>query len=95
MKTKLQEWQYKLNEKGGTCDKCHRQTDYLTVDHIVPYNWIVDVGLKKESADDDWNFQSLCRPCNKLKGAMWDFTDPRTIENLRRYVDKIQQFFSA
>ncbi len=89
----LFEWQKKANELGGTCHKCSRKTDYLTVDHIVPASFIVMLGLKEESYDDDWNFQLLCRACNKLKGNLFDFTNPKTFENLKRYVNITQEFY--
>lgn len=92
--TKLRELQQTANTNGGVCGKCTRKTDYLTVDHIVPYSFIFGLGLQEESQNHDWNFQLLCRPCNVLKGAKWDFTDPRTIQNLKRYVELTEQYYS-
>lgn len=92
-KTKLYEWQQKANALGGACAKCGRKTDYLTVDHIVPDSFIQALGLRLEAYDHDWNFQLLCRACNKLKGNLFDFTEARTMENLKRYVDLAERYY--
>lgn len=82
------------NNEGGICDKCGRKTDYLTVDHIIPYSFVFEMGLRNEQFDHDWNFQLLCRPCNRLKGATFDFTDKRTVPNLKRYVELAEEYYS-
>lgn len=84
----------KQAQDGGKCAKCERQTEYLTVDHIIPFALIHDWGLQEESYDHDWNFQLLCRACNRLKANKFDFTDPRTITNLDRYVQIIKEYYS-
>ena len=93
--SKLWELQQKANNGGGDCEKCKRRTDYLTIDHIIPISYIIQFGLKIESQEHDWNMQLLCRPCNKLKGGMLDYTDSRTFPNLRRYVDLAEQFYKV
>lgn len=92
--TKLAEWQTRLNEYGGKCDKCGHITDYLTVDHIIPLSFIYSLDLKSESLEHDWNFQGLCRACNKLKGNDFDFTDQRTFKLIRKYVDMAEEKFN-
>ena len=81
------------DENGGVCVKCGKHTDNLTVDHIVPYQLIFDLGLRDVQYDHDWNFQLLCRACNRLKGGGFDFTDARTVPNLRKYVDLAAEFY--
>lgn len=92
--SKLYEWQQKANSLGGKCQKCGKKTDYLTVDHIIPFAFLEMLGIRHESYDDEWNYQLLCRACNKLKGAMFDFTNPKTIENLKKYVVFVEDFYS-
>jgi 5-methylcytosine-specific restriction endonuclease McrA len=91
--TRLYEFQQKAHNGGGSCEKCGRKTDYLTVDHIVPLSFIDALGLKELSYNHDWNFQLLCRACNKLKGTVFDFTNPRTLPNLKRYVAEVENFY--
>lgn len=93
--TKYQELLQKL--QGGImmkCAKCGRETENLSIDHIVPYAFVVEMGLRDEGYDHDWNFQVLCRPCNRLKAASFDFTDPRTLVNLKRYVALAEQYYA-
>lgn len=94
--TKYQELFKEL--QGGVpmkCTSCGKTTENLSIDHIVPYAFIVDIGLQMEQYDHDWNFQVLCRPCNRLKGSKWDFTDPRTMINLKRYVEMAEEYYKS
>lgn len=77
------------------CAKCGRETENLSIDHIVPFAFLNDIGLGRAQYDDDWNFQVLCRPCNRLKAARWDFGDPRTMENLKRYVALAEEYYKS
>lgn len=74
------------------CEKCKRLV-WCTVDHIIPHFFIDSVGLRVEGYDHKWNFQYLCRPCQTLKGARFDFTDPRTMRNLQMYLDILKRVY--
>lgn len=85
-KSKLWEWQQKCSN-GGECEKCKRMVGYLTVDHLVPQSFILCLDNGRELAiNDEDNFQKLCQPCNKMKGAAWDFTNRKTITLLEKYL---------
>lgn len=86
-KSKLWQWQQECLV-GGQCEKCNRVVSYLTVDHIVPMSFVLCLDNGKNLAhSDEENFQKLCQPCNKMKGASWDFTDSRVIELLNKYTE--------
>jgi len=85
-KSKLWELQ-QANQNGGECVKCKRMVGYLTVDHIVPASFVMCLDNGKYLAvNDEENFQMLCQPCNKMKGASWDFTNSATIKLLVKYL---------
>lgn len=44
---------------GHRCRSCGSSRD-LSIDHIHPFS--------KGGCDEDWNLQTLCRPCNSRKG---------------------------
>lgn len=86
--SKLWQWQQDC-QNGGICQKCGRDVSYLTVDHIIPQSFVLCLDDGKNLAiNDEDNFQKLCQPCNKMKGASWDFTDKRTIELLKKYIQR-------
>lgn len=93
--SKLRELQKQVNNGGGECARCGKKTDYLTVDHVVPLAIVLLLLPKEESMDDDWNFQAVCRPCNSLKASRLDFNDFRTIPNLKRYIEKAEQYYKS
>ncbi len=94
--TKYQELLEQLQQGVSMpCAKCSRITENLSIDHIVPYAFVFDIGLGSMQYDHDWNFQVLCRPCNRLKAAKWDFGDPRTMVNLKRYVQMAEDYYNA
>jgi 5-methylcytosine-specific restriction endonuclease McrA len=90
--TKLKEYQDRCRKEAIPCAMCKREA-WTTVDHIVPHAFIEMLGMKVEAYDHDWNFQFLCRACNTLKKASLNFTDPRTIENLKRYVALAEEIY--
>lgn len=90
--TKLREMQEELKKGPRVCDGCSSLRQ-LTVDHIVPVHFIEMLGLKYESINDDWNFEALCHACQHRKNMRLDFTNPKTIPNLRRYIDLAESFY--
>lgn len=87
----LHVWQIR-SRTPGPCGRCGRISEYLTVDHIIPMSFLQTVGLGAEIGyTDNDNFQLLCRTCNTLKGNRFDFSDPRTMANLKRYVILLEQ----
>ena len=90
--TELHKWRERATQEDLPCRKCGR-VGLMTLDHIVPISFIQQLGLREEAYDDDWNFQYLCRACNLLKGSQLDYNNPKTIENIRRYVDLAEQTY--
>ena len=87
MKSKLYQWQTEA-QKGGICEKCGRIVEYLTVDHIVPQSFVLCLDNGKWLyMNDETNFQFLCQPCNKMKGASWDFTNKTMVAKLKQYLE--------
>jgi 5-methylcytosine-specific restriction endonuclease McrA len=86
-KSLLWQLQAQCQEKGGICAKCKREVNILTVDHIIPQSFTLSLDNGRWISNNDAeNFQLLCQPCNKMKGASWDFTDDRTIKLLMKYL---------
>lgn len=90
--TKLHEWRQKAFKEDLPCAKCGR-VGLMTIDHIVPHMFIDAFGLKLEAYDHDWNFQFLCRACNSLKRSQLDFANPKTFENLEKYIQLAKEFY--
>lgn len=84
-KTKLYEWQEKAKE-GGICQKCLRHMQ-LTVDHIVPISFLLDIDDGQEIGyEDEENFELVCERCNKFKGNRLDFLNPKTAQLILKYI---------
>lgn len=84
--SKLWIWQQECHN-GGICSKCGRTVGWLTVDHIIPISFVFCLDNGKDIANnDEENFQKLCQPCNQMKKNNFDFTDPRTIALLKKYL---------
>ena len=94
-KTKLFEWQKKLKDKEAKCSRCGRNY-YLTVDHIVPQNLLLQLNLVDEIYNWEENFEIVCGACNKFKGGMLDLANPKTIplleEALKRAKLQIEEY---
>lgn len=79
-----------LAERDGLkCRRCGK-TENLTVDHIVPKVILSDMGVsEKEKYADYDNMEILCKVCNTFKGRRLDFSDPRTKEQLLKYLQNL------
>jgi 5-methylcytosine-specific restriction endonuclease McrA len=84
-RSQLWQWQEHAKNHDVECAGCHR-LGYCTVDHIVPVFLVNMLGLREEGYDHEWNFQFLCRACNLRKGSNLDYTNSKTLENLKRYI---------
>jgi 5-methylcytosine-specific restriction endonuclease McrA len=87
--TKLRKWQKIYNGNAYTCPKCNREGD-ATVDHIIPVNFLQQIGLHDECLNDEENFEVICRSCNTFKMGRIDMSNPKTIPLLRKYVLKLK-----
>ena len=81
-----------IKERGNKCNVCgseggieHHQ-DKLTLDHIIPKKMLLDMGLD-EFYDDEENLDIACSKCNGRKGSQLDFSNPKTIALLEKYMD--------
>lgn len=85
------EWQEKARNGEAPCAKCGRK-DHITVDHIIPYSFLLDLGMRKEDLyEDEKNFQFLCRWCNVQKANRLDHLNPKTIPLLKGYVEQYER----
>ena len=91
--SRLNLWQERARLEDIECEKCGHK-GRATVDHIIPVGLVTQLGLKENVYEDDWNFQYLCRACNTLKAWRLDYTDTRTLVNLRRYIELAEQTYS-
>ncbi len=76
-----------LKERSSTCVLCKVSDPEkkLTLDHIIPKKILLDMGLEEFYNDED-NFDILCRECNSRKGSQLDFSNPKTIPLLEKYM---------
>lgn len=73
-------------EKG--CEKCGRKEN-PSVDHIVPKDILMQLGVDMERDFIEDNLRMLCRLCNNFKSNKLDFSTPKTKEILIRLLEKI------
>jgi len=76
-----------IKERGDQCGNCNATSkeDKMTLDHIVPKKMLLDMGLD-EFYDDESNLEVLCSKCNSRKGSQLDFSNPKTIIQLEKYI---------
>ena len=92
--SKLRELQEQVNNGEGVCSKCKR-TDHLTVDHIIPFSLLEQLGIDKETQrNDEENFDVLCRWCNMQKANRLDHLNPKTVPLLKKYVAEYEKELS-
>ena len=78
----------KLITPEVVCKRCGTQND-LTLDHIVPVNWLEQLMLPVGDLFDEENLEILCVKCNRFKGGRLDLAHPKTKELLLKFVSKI------
>ncbi len=92
MKTKKDTvlWRLQRENKGksGICPKCGKERE-MTVEHIIPVHFMLQLGLDDEAVNDVENFEMLCLLCNRFKGGQLDLANPKTVELLKKYVNKL------
>jgi len=83
------EWR-KIASEGGVCEKCGKEFEELTIDHIIPITIIEQLAVDDSLIyDDERNFQFLCPPCNSFKSCRLDRTNPMTKILLQELINKI------
>lgn len=96
--TALWERQKRIKEKGGKCRKCG-ETKHITVEHIIPVNWILQFALPmgEKVAAQEWeeNLEDLCIYCNRTKGGTIDPRNPNTYKLLRQLIDRAEAFHES
>lgn len=70
------------------CERCGR-TEWLTYDHLVPRELLMQLGVEVETEYDPENSQCLCRVCNQYKSHRLDFTNPKTKQVLLKYLNRL------
>jgi 5-methylcytosine-specific restriction endonuclease McrA len=75
----------RIKRQGGQCSKCP-SVNNITVDHIIPRSFLVVLGFNDAYKDLD-NLQLLCKRCNSLKSNTLDYTNPKTLPLLNKYID--------
>ncbi len=85
--------QQEAKTKDLPCARCAR-IGFMTVDHIIPVALIEELGLREPKYNDPENLQYLCRACNVLKRNHFDFNNPKTFPNLRRYIAEAEHLYA-
>ena len=77
-----------LSRRGGCCSvpSCSATLD-LTVDHIVPRLFFKMLGMESFADTEPENFQFLCKKHNSEKDNMLDYTNPKTLPIVRKYMN--------
>lgn len=82
-----------IKDRGDYCESCGVVGDKhtkLTLDHIIPRKILLDLGLD-EYYKDETNLQILCARCNGKKASQLDFSNPKTIVLLEKYIAMYKQ----
>ena len=76
-----------IKERGDHCSTCNvdGSKTKLTIDHTIPKQMLLDMGLD-EFYEDESNLEILCHECNVRKAAQLDFSNPKTIVQLEKYI---------
>jgi 5-methylcytosine-specific restriction endonuclease McrA len=88
----LEERKKEIIKTIGKCEKCGRPDGgpvKLTVDHIIPVDILLLLGLDKPQTFDEDNFAVLCKVCNNFKNNKLDFADPRTKLLMNKYMARL------
>ena len=84
----LQKKKNNLKKHGGHCAYARCGSPYnLTIDHIIPKALLTMLGFPEAHKTDDDNLQILCKKHNLAKGNQLDYTHPKTLELLKKYVN--------
>ena len=81
-----------IKVRGNHCQTCdiNGNKEKLTLDHIIPKKILLDMGLEDYYTDES-NLQILCVKCNGKKGSQLDFSNPKTIILLEKYISMYKQ----
>lgn len=84
----LGSYKNKLKKRGGQCQhtKCTSTHD-LTVDHIIPRQFLKCLGMEHFAETDVDNFQVMCKKHNVEKANQLDYTNPKTLLLLKKYIN--------
>ena len=76
-----------IKVRSNHCQTCNVSGDKekLTLDHIIPKKILLDMGLEDYYTDES-NLQILCARCNGSKASQLDFSHPKTIVLLEKYI---------
>lgn len=83
-----------IKDRGNHCESCslayEKDNVKLTLDHIIPRKVLLDMNLE-EYYKDESNLQILCSKCNGKKASQLDFSNPKTIALLEKYIALYKQ----
>lgn len=82
-----------IKDRGEFCESCgviNSKGTKLTLDHIIPKKVLLDMCLD-EYYKDETNLQILCARCNSVKASQLDFSNPKTIVLLEKYIAMYKQ----
>jgi 5-methylcytosine-specific restriction endonuclease McrA len=93
---KAKQMQKLLEARGRRCQICGTEDRLLTIDHIIPKQLLLDMGLEDFFWDED-NFELMCKECNVKKSNRLDFDNSKTVALLEKYLKlfKARQYESS